>query len=74
MMASNVAVMLLNGNQREALAKVCDNLTTAFVITAVLGSWVEDRVTVLQAAAILLIAIGFATLGVYLRKEAKNGK
>jgi hypothetical protein len=66
--------MRLNKNQRDGLAKICDNLTTAFIITAVLGSWIEDRVSIFQAAAVLMCAIGFATLGVYFRKEIGDGE
>ncbi len=66
--------MRLNKNQRDGLAKICDNLTTAFIITAVLGSRVEARVSSAQAGAILMCAIGFANLGDYFRKEIGDGK
>ncbi len=48
--------MRLNKDQRDGLAKVCDNLATAFILTAVIGSWIESKVSVWHAITVLLVA------------------
>ena len=59
--------MRLNKDQRDGLSKISDNLATAFMIGAVFGFWVEDKID-LRVAAALLILGGFSIiLGLMMR-------
>jgi hypothetical protein len=64
--------MRLNEDQRDGLAKVCDNLATAFILTAVLGSWIESKIGVWQAITVLLVATASVIFSLYFRAEGKN--
>jgi hypothetical protein len=64
--------MRLNKDQRDGLAKVCDNLATALILTAVIGSWIESKVNFWQAVTVLLVATASVIFSLYFRSEVKN--
>jgi len=64
--------MRLNKYQRDGLAKVCDNLATAFILTAVIGSWIESKVSAWRAITVLLVATASVIFSLYFRSEEKN--
>ncbi len=59
--------MRLNKHQREGLAKICDSLATAFLLGAVFGFWVEEKLGLNVTVTLLILGIFSITLGVLMR-------
>ncbi len=66
--------MRLNKDQRDGLAKVCDNLATGLMLAVILGGWVEEKIGVAAIGNLLLSSVGLVTLATVLRrKEGHHG-
>jgi hypothetical protein len=61
--------MRLNKDQRDGLAKVCDNLATALMLAVMIGGWIEEKIGLVAIANLLISALGLVTLAVMLRKK-----
>lgn len=64
---------VFNKAQREGLAKVSDNVATATVIAALLGGFVDQKVTLIGVLALIFLAIMFLIVSYILRRGANNG-
>jgi len=64
---------VFNKEQREGLAKVSDNIATASVIAALLGGFVDQKVTIIGVLILIFLAIIFLIVSYILRKGADNG-
>ena len=64
--------MRLNKDQRDGLAKVCDNLATALMLAVILGGWVEDKISLVAVSNLLISALGLVTLATVLRKRGSG--
>lgn len=65
--------LVFNKEQREGLAKVSDNIATASVIAALLGGFVDQKVTIIGVLILIFLAIIFLIVSYILRKGADNG-
>jgi hypothetical protein len=61
--------MRLNKDQRDGLAKVCDNLATALMLAVILGGWIEEKIGVFAIGNLLLSSVGLVTLATLLRNK-----
>lgn len=68
----NTVGMRLNKDQRDGLAKVCDNLATALMLAVIIGGWVEEKLGLVAIANLLISALGLVTLAVVMRAR-RNG-
>ncbi len=59
--------MRLNKDQRDGLAKISDNLATAFLLGGVFGFWVEEKFGVMTATTLLILGVFSITLGTIFR-------
>ncbi len=66
-------IPVFNKEQREGLAKVSDNVATASVIAALLGGFVDQKVTIGGVLALIFLAIIFLMVSYILRKGAEDG-
>ncbi len=64
--------MRLNKDQRDGLAKISDNLATAFLLGGVFGFWVEEKFGVSIAVAVLILGIFSIILGVVFRIQRSS--
>lgn len=64
---------VFNKDQREGLAKVSDNVATASVIAALLGGFIDNKVTLVGVLALIFLAIIFLIVSYILRKGANDG-
>jgi hypothetical protein len=64
--------MRLNKDQRDGLAKVCDNLATALMLAVIIGGWVEDKIGVVAVSNLLISALGLVTLATLLRRKGAS--
>ncbi len=64
--------MRLNKDQRDGLAKVCDNLATALMLAVIIGGWVEDKIGVVAVSNLLISALGLVTLSTLLRRKGAS--
>ncbi len=65
--------IMFNKNQREGLAKVSDNVATASVIAALLGGFVEEKITIIGVLILIVLAVVFLMVSYILRKGEENG-
>ena len=66
-------ICVFNKDQREGLAKVSDNVATASVIAALLGGFIDNKVTFIGVLALIFLAIVFLIVSYILRKGANDG-
>lgn len=64
---------VFNKEQREGLAKVSDNVATASVVAALLGGFVDKKVTIVGVLVLIFLAIIFLIVSYILRKGADDG-
>ncbi len=64
---------VFNKEQREGLAKVADNVATASVIAALLGGFVDKKVTLVGVLMLIFLAIIFLIVSYILRKGVDDG-
>ena len=64
---------VFNKEQREGLAKVADNLATASVVAALLGGFVDKKVTIVGVLVLIFLAIIFLIVSYILRKGVNDG-
>lgn len=64
---------VFNKEQREGLAKVADNVATASVVAALLGGFVDKKVTIVGILVLIFLAIIFLIVSYILRKGADDG-
>lgn len=65
--------IIFNKDQREGLARVSDNVATASVIAALLGGFVEEKVTIIGVLTLFLLAVIFLMVSYILRKGEESG-
>ncbi|HQV89763.1 MAG TPA: hypothetical protein PK714_11285 [Nitrosomonas sp.] len=65
--------IIFNKDQREGLASVSDNVAIASVIAALLGGFVEEKVTIIGVLTLFLLAVIFLMVSYILRKGEENG-
>ena len=59
----------INDKQREGVAKVCDNFATICSATLVAGGFVDHKLAVWQALALVLRLIVFLAAALQLRED-----
>lgn len=64
---------VFNKEQREGLAKVADNVATASVVAALLGGFVDKKMTLVGVLVLIFLAIIFLIVSYILRKGADDG-
>lgn len=64
---------VFNKEQREGLAKVVDNVATASVVAALLGGFIDKKVTIVGVLMLVFLAIIFLIVSYILRKGADDG-
>jgi len=64
---------VFNKDQREGLAKVADNVATASVVAALLGGFVDKKVTIVGVLVLIFLAIIFLIVSYILRKGENDG-
>ena len=64
---------VFNKKQREGLAKVADNVATASVVAALLGGFVDKKVTIVGVLVLIFLAIIFLIVSYILRKGENDG-
>ena len=64
---------VFNKDQREGLAKVTDNVATASVVAALLGGFVDKKVTILGVLMLIFLTIIFLIVSYILRKGEDDG-
>jgi hypothetical protein len=64
---------VFNKEQREGLAKVVDNVATASVVAALLGGFIDKKVTIIGVLVLIFLAIIFLIVSYILRKGADDG-
>ncbi|MBK6617004.1 MAG: hypothetical protein IPG31_01095 [Nitrosomonas sp.] len=64
--------IIFNKDQR-GLASVSDNVAIASVIAALLGGFVEEKVTIIGVLTLFLLAVIFLMVSYILRKGEENG-
>ncbi len=65
--------IIFNKDQREGLASVSDNVAIASVIAALLGGFVEEKVTIIGVLTLFLLAVIFLMVSYIVRKGEENG-
>ena len=65
--------MKLNKDQREGLAKISDNLATAFAIAIVLAGWIDGKMGPRHLVVLLLLFLAFVIFSLMFRSEGENG-
>ena len=65
--------MKLNKNQREGLARISDNLATAFAISLVLAGSIEGKMGPKHLVVLLLLFLAFVIFFLKFRSEGENG-
>ena len=65
--------MRLNKHQREGLAKISDNLATAFAISFVLAGWIVGKMGPKHLVVLLLLFLAFVIFSLMFRSEGENG-
>jgi hypothetical protein len=65
--------IIFNKDQREGLAKVSDNVATASVIAALLGGFVEEKITIIGVLILIVLSVVFLMVSYILRKGEENG-
>jgi hypothetical protein len=65
--------IIFNKEQREGLAKVSDNVATASVIAALLGGFVEEKITIIGVLILIVLSVVFLMVSYILRKGEENG-
>lgn len=63
---------VFNKVQREGLAKVSDNIATASVVAALLGGFIDKKVTIMGVLALIFLANIFLIVS-FIRKGADDG-
>lgn len=63
--------MRLNKDQREGIAKVTDNLATAFMIAAIVGGLVDKKIGWCVGLLLFSLFSILIIVGIRLRKEGK---
>lgn len=66
--------MKFNKDQREGLAKVLDNIATAFIVGVAVGALADHKLTALQIYSLLLCSLFMISVATGLRgvKEPEN--
>lgn len=62
-----------NKDQREGLAKVSDNVATASVGAALLGGFIDKKVTIAGVLMLVFLAFVFLIVSYILRKGTDDG-
>lgn len=65
--------IIFNKDQREGLAKVSDNVATASVLAALLGGFVEEKITIIGVLILIVLSVVFLMVSYILRKGEENG-
>ena len=73
MYSDSMRLPVFNKEQREGLAKVVDNVATASVVAALLGGFIDKKVTLVGVLALIFLAIIFLIVSYILRKGADDG-
>lgn len=71
--ADTMRLPVFNKEQRDGLAKVVDNVATASVVAALLGGFINKKVTILGVLVLIFLAIIFLIVSYILRKGADDG-
>lgn len=65
--------IIFNKDQREGLVKVSDNVATASVLAALLGGFVEEKITIIGVLILIVLSVVFLMVSYILRKGEENG-
>ena len=55
------------------MAKVSDNVATASVLAALLGGFVEEKITIIGVLILIVLSVVFLMVSYILRKGEENG-
>ncbi len=60
--------MKFNSRQKDAFAKVLDNIGTANIVAILIGSFIESKVSLMQGIALLVMSVAFILYATFLRR------
>ena len=64
--------MKFNKNQRNGLAVILDNMGTATIIALIVGIFIESKITLLPAIALLFLAVVSIGTALLLRSRSSD--